>query len=232
MSDTLLSVHDLQRSFITGRTRIDVLKSVSFTVASGELVALTGISGVGKSTLLHLLGGLDRPSAGAIFFKGQDMNGFSDDEINTYRNREVGFVFQFHHLLPEFTALENVAMPLLIGRESRRTAVKTAGDLLAHVGLADRWDHKPGELSGGEQQRVALARALVANPSIVLADEPTGNLDEDTAQSVFDLICTLNRETGVTFFIATHNTRLAQSMSRWLRLSEGKVESMEDSGMN
>ena len=226
-SNRLMVVNKLTRYFDDGAIRIEVLRDVSFDFDQGEILALTGSSGVGKSTLLHILGGLDPPTSGQVLFKGTDLQQMSPRDLECYRNNEIGFVFQSHHLLPEFSALENVAMPLMIARESRGLALAKARNILEQVELGSRISHKPNELSGGEQQRVALARALVADPSLVLADEPTGNLDEETSQVVFDLMCRLNQDLNVTFFVATHNMKLARSMHRQLRLTDGKVESME-----
>ncbi|MBN1355626.1 ABC transporter ATP-binding protein [bacterium] len=227
MNEMLLDIRNLAKIYDTGPGTVDVLRDVTFQVARGEMLALTGASGVGKSTLLHLLGGLDRETGGSIRYRGRLLNAMSESERERYRNREIGFVFQFHHLLPEFTAAENVAVPLLIRGEQHQIAHDQAMAMLDRVGLGFRALHKPGELSGGEQQRVALARAVVTQPSIVLADEPTGNLDEDTSRDVFNLIVQLNRELGVTFVVATHNLNLARSTHRWLRLTDGRLESMD-----
>jgi lipoprotein-releasing system ATP-binding protein len=224
MSDALLEIRDLTKTYTSGPAEVDVLRGVSFKVQTGEILALTGASGVGKSTLLHILGGLDSGTEGDVTYLGRPLRKMSEQEREKYRNEDVGFVFQFHHLLPEFSALENVAMPLLIRQIQREEAFSSSMEMLDRVDLRERAHHKPGELSGGEQQRVALARAMVTCPTLVLADEPTGNLDEDTAESVFNLICSLNRELGVTFVVATHNLTIARSTHRWLKLTDGRVE--------
>ena len=229
MSNHLMQLLDVTKEFSTKYSTVNVLKGINLAIEQGEMLVLTGASGVGKSTLLNLMGGLDRPTSGAIQYKGTDLTKLMESDLEGFRNRDVGFVFQFHHLLPEFSAEENVAMPLFIRRESQGSALKRARDILNDVGLAHRLKHKPGEMSGGEQQRVALARAIITNPSLVLADEPTGNLDEDTSKLVFDLICQLNIELGVTFVVATHNVSLAMSADRWLRIKEGAVSAAEES---
>ena len=228
MNSTLMKLIDVTREFSTKYSTVSVLKGINMEIGRGELVVLTGASGVGKSTLLNLMGGLDRPTSGIIEYEGKDLTK-PECGLESYRNRDVGFVFQFHHLLPEFSAEENVAMPLLIRREKSHIAFDKARGILSEVGLAHRFNHKPGELSGGEQQRVALARAIITNPALILADEPTGNLDEDTAKLVFDLICQLNKELGVTFVVATHNVSLAMSADRWLQIRDGAVNIAEES---
>jgi lipoprotein-releasing system ATP-binding protein len=227
MSSAILAAQSVARNFMTGSSRTDVLRGIDLEVYEGEILALTGASGVGKSTLLHLLGGLDRPTSGEILYRSKALSGMSDQELAFYRNREIGFVFQFHYLLPEFSALENILIPLLIRNESRHSASAYAQQLLEQVGLAHRGHHKPGQLSGGEQQRIALARAMVTHPSIVLADEPTGNLDEETGKMVFNLIQELNKKFEVTFVIATHNMNLAKSATRRLRLTDGRLETID-----
>ena len=189
----------------------------------GEMLAVVGASGVGKSTLLHIIGGLERPSEGTVLYGDLDVYSLSNDGIARFRNERVGFVFQFHHLLPEFTALENVMMPALIRRASKEEAAKAATALLDEVGLGKRLHHRPGELSGGEQQRVAVARALVVNPDVVLADEPTGNLDSHTGENIHDLLKDFNRKKGVTFVIVTHNDKLAVRADRVLRMTDGTL---------
>jgi lipoprotein-releasing system ATP-binding protein len=220
---SFLEVTGLAKSFRAGTETIHVLRGLDLAVAPGEMVAIVGASGVGKSTLLHLLGGLDTPDAGRVRVGDTEVTALGDAARVAFRNRHVGFVFQFHHLLPEFTAVENAEMPLRIGRVPRETARARAEALLGRVGLAGRLTHRPGTLSGGEQQRVAVARALVMPPSLLLADEPTGDLDEHTAGSLHDLLVDVHREHGVTSIIATHNQRLAQACDRVLRLEDGRL---------
>jgi len=203
-----------------------VLRDITLSIAAGERVAIVGASGAGKSTLLHVLGTLDAPSAGEISIDGQATTRMSSSQLADFRNRTIGFVFQFHHLLPDFTALENVAMPALIAGLDRAKALSRADGLLRRVGLGDRLEHRPGELSGGEQQRVALARALVMEPRLLLADEPTGNLDTKTGEEIHNLIVELNREFGMTLVVVTHNAEFARRMPRVLNMADGKfVES-------
>ncbi len=202
---------------------MEVLKGVDLTFSRGEKVAIVGASGVGKTTLLHVLGTLDRPTAGKVLFEGKDIYGLNEKDLAFFRNREIGFVFQFHHLLPEFNALENTMMPCLIQGIPTEESASRAEAILALVGLKERFSHKPGELSGGEQQRVAVARALVLEPKVLLADEPTGNLDTKTGESVFDLLQELNRIKGVTLIVVTHNLKLAEKLSRQIQLIDGKA---------
>jgi lipoprotein-releasing system ATP-binding protein len=220
---SFIEATDIDKSYVVGTAKLDVLRQLSFSVEKGEMVAIVGASGVGKSTLLHVLGGLDAIDAGAIRIGDADVASMRPADLVAFRNRHVGFVFQFHHLLPEFTALENAGMPMRIGRRPAEERESRARLLLDRVGLGDRLVHKPGMLSGGEQQRVAIARALVMDPSVLLADEPTGDLDEHTAESLHDLLREMHRERGLTSIIATHNPRLAAACDRVLRLEEGRL---------
>lgn len=220
----ILKAEGLGKTFDDGRLKLDVLDGIDLSVRRGERVAIVGSSGSGKSTLLHLLGGLDAPTRGDVWVAGERMSQLSDAARGVLRNRRLGFVYQFHHLLPEFSALENVMMPLMIRREPAASARRQAADLLDRVGLGQRLEHKPGELSGGERQRAAVARALVTRPACVLADEPTGNLDPQTADGVFHELLTLVRTTGLAALIATHNPELAQRMDRVVTLRGGVLE--------
>jgi lipoprotein-releasing system ATP-binding protein len=219
----VITAVDLYKSFRIDRTDIHVLKGVSLEIKRGELVAFVGASGVGKTTLLHILGTLDRPTAGMVRFDGEDVFARSDQGLAEFRNRKIGFVFQFHHLLPEFTAAENVMIPALIRRDDPRAARAAAESLLREVGLGHRMAHRPGELSGGEQQRVAVARALVLGPDVILADEPTGNLDTHTGEDVFRLLRDLNRAKGITFVLVTHNEALSAQAGRIIRMVDGQI---------
>ena len=206
-----------------GGEELHILKGVHLVVRRGEFLAIMGPSGVGKSTLLHILGGLDRPTAGEVYYNGTEISRLPEGDLAAFRNRTVGFVFQFHHLLPEFTALENVMMPALVGRQPLGSAEEKARGILQRVGLAERLAHRPGELSGGEQQRVAVARALVLSPNVLLADEPTGNLDSKTGEAIFDLLRELNREQGLTVILVTHNEWYARRTDRVLRMADGQL---------
>lgn len=225
MSTPFVHARDLRKAYFLHDKRIDVLRGASLDVERGELVSLMGASGSGKSTFLHIIGTLDAPTAGQLLIDGRSVFEMNDGEVARFRNRTIGFVFQSHFLLPEFTAAENVAMPGLVSREDRRAALVRAEALLERVGLSHRARHRPGELSGGEAQRVALARAMYLKPALLLADEPTGNLDAATATGIHALLTDLNKKEGVTAIIVTHNEALATSMPRRLRLSEGILQS-------
>ena len=224
MDQDIVRVEGLKKSFRSGGSELVLFENLSFRVAKGEMLAIVGESGAGKSTLLHILGALDRASAGDVYCAHSRLSTLSEEEAAGFRNREIGFVWQFHYLLPEFTALENVAMPLLLCGRSRGEAEKTGLQWLREVGLDQRWHHRSGELSGGEQQRVALARALITQPKLLLADEPTGDLDNRTADSVFELISRLHRDYQLTSLIATHNLAFARRCHRVLRLERGRIE--------
>jgi lipoprotein-releasing system ATP-binding protein len=222
----IIRVAELQKTYKTARGELTLFRGLSLEVQAGEMVAIVGQSGAGKSTLLHILGALDSPSAGTVYCASTNVAQLGPRQAAAFRNREIGYVWQFHYLLPEFTALENVAMPLLARGQQKREALAVAANWLREVDLEDRADHRPGELSGGEQQRVALARALVANPRLLLADEPTGDLDEITAGRVFDLIERLHASHGLTSILVTHNLDLAARCTRALRLESGKLAPM------
>jgi len=221
---SFLEVRSLTKTYRTGNRSLTVLRQLDLSVTQGEMVAIVGASGIGKSTLLQVVGGLDRIDGGTILIGEMDLAAADDDTRVTFRNRHVGFVFQFHHLLPEFTAVENVAMPLRIARRPPAEAAARAEALLEEVGLADRGTHRPGMLSGGEQQRVAVARALVMHPALLLADEPTGDLDEQTGEELHSLLRRMHAAHGLTSLIATHNMRLAESCDRVLRLEDGRLK--------
>ncbi|MCC2596806.1 lipoprotein-releasing ABC transporter ATP-binding protein LolD [Pusillimonas sp. MFBS29] len=231
MTDTkvihALSARNLVKTYQEGGRQVQVLRDVSLHVDPGEMIAIVGASGSGKSTLLHTLGLLDEATSGTVFINGEPASGLNEAQRSKLRNRSLGFVYQFHHLLPEFNALDNVAMPLIVRRESRTKAREQARVVLEQVGLAERIDHYPGQLSGGERQRVALARALVTRPTCVLADEPTGNLDRYTAESMFDLLVRVNREFGTAFVIVTHDPALAALAHRQLNMDKGRLVDTE-----
>ena len=221
----MLEIRELQKSFSTPRGTIEVLAGVNFSIAAGERLAIVGSSGAGKTTLMHIIGGLDQPTGGEVRFEGTALATLRDAELDRFRNQTIGFVFQFHQLLPEFTALENVMMPLLIGGLKRNEAAERAAALLAEVRLSERLSHKPGALSGGEQQRVAIARALVRDPRLLLADEPTGNLDSGTSDEILALLNRLHSTRGLTLIVVTHNTGLAGSLDRVLTIDDGALVS-------
>jgi len=219
----LVEAREVHKSYWLGEKEIHVLRGASFSLGGGEMASLVGPSGVGKSTFLHVIGTLDPPTRGSVLFDDRDAFAMTEEELAAFRNSSIGFVFQFHYLLPEFTALENTSMPGLINRLPREQAEAQAKEMLEIVGLEHRLDHKPGELSGGEQQRVALARALMLKPRLLLADEPTGNLDEATGEGIHQLLVELNQRLGIAAIVVTHNPRLAERMPRRLRLAEGLV---------
>jgi ABC-type lipoprotein export system ATPase subunit len=223
MSEQFLSARALVKTYSMGRRTLEVLRGVNLEIPRGEFLALRGASGAGKSTLLHLIGGLDSPNAGEIFFNGQNLAKFSESELTQFRNRRVGFVFQAYHLLPELTALENVCLPARVARISAAQTEKRGRDLLSRVGLKDRGEHKPSELSGGEQQRVAIARALINEPELLLADEPTGNLDSKTGGEIIELLKNLCAEKQMTLVIATHDAKVAARAQRVIELADGRI---------
>lgn len=223
----LMECRQLSRTYQDGDRQLQVLNDVNLSVSAGEMLAIVGSSGSGKSTLLHCMGGLDKPTSGEVLFAGYAIQDWTSNQLADWRNKELGFIYQFHHLLPEFTALENVAMPQLIAGVSTREAKLRAEQLLQRVGLAERLQHRPAELSGGERQRVAIARALANSPRLVLADEPTGNLDDSTAEQVFELLLELNEEFDTAFVIVTHDNSLAAKLPRTLTLHHGQLDKAE-----
>lgn len=220
-----LEIRNLSKTYFLNGHAVEALRSINLDIGQGELLSVTGASGAGKSTLLHVLGTLDAPTAGTVRYDGEDVFARNAADLATYRNRHIGFVFQFHHLLREFTAVENVMIPMLIQRAGFEQAREKATAILKRVGLGERLEHKPGELSGGEQQRVALARALILEPKLLLADEPTGNLDEATAEGIHQLIFEMNEELRITVVVVTHNQSLADRMPRRLQMADGRIES-------
>lgn len=223
-TDNLLSAHEIRKVYDSSGGKVEVLKGVSLEVHSGEIVSIIGASGVGKSTLLNIIGTLDRPTSGELIINEKDVFSMSDSELSKFRNVSIGFIFQFHHLLPEFTALENVMLPALLSGNSKEAVMDKASLLLADVGLSNRETHKPSELSGGERQRVAVARALMNEPELVLADEPSGNLDRDNAEALYELIWKMRDEKKQTFIIVTHNEELANKADRIIRLEDGIIK--------
>ena len=225
--NSILEITDLGKTYQTGVQSVEVLKGIDLSIEAGEIVIVMGPSGVGKSTLLHLIGGLDRPSTGEIRIDNENLFRLKDKELAIFRNKSIGFVFQFHHLLPEFTAIENVMLPGMIHSKNSDDIRVQATEILGEIGLAHRMTHKPSELSGGEQQRVAIARALVNRPKLVLADEPTGNLDKQNSEALYQLILDLNKKLNQTFIIVTHNEMMARNASRVVELEDGKIKSIK-----
>ncbi|TET79846.1 MAG: ABC transporter ATP-binding protein [Candidatus Cloacimonadota bacterium] len=219
---------NIRRVFVTGKERLEVLKGIDVTFKKGMIHTIVGPSGAGKSTLLHILGGLDRPTEGKVILDNSSLYDFPDRELSRIRNKKIGFIFQFHHLLPEFSALENVMMPSVIDAMNAKKARKVAENLLVKVGLSDRFDHKPNELSGGEKQRVAVARALVNNPSVIFADEPTGNLDSKNSDLLLSMLLELNRSEGITLIVVTHNKDIANKIGNVIKMKDGKIQGVEN----
>lgn len=226
-STPFIAMRDIYKSYNSSKSRLEILKGINFDIAAGETLAIVGASGIGKSTLLHILGTLDRPDKGSLIYDGQDVFSFNDTKLAGFRNRTVGFVFQFHHLLMEFTSLENTMMPALIRGQAKESAREKAEEILVRVGLRDRLKHQVSKLAGGEQQRVALARALVMKPEILLADEPTGNLDKGNSDQVHRLLVELNQELNTTLIVVTHNMELAHLMSRRVTIADGLLVEAE-----
>jgi lipoprotein-releasing system ATP-binding protein len=226
--DVMVSVSGLKKSFERDESVVNVLNGIDFEIYRGEAVGIVGMSGAGKSTLLYILGALEHPTSGSVIINGTDLTSLKSDELAHFRNRHLGFIFQFHHLLPEFSVLENTMMPALINRVPEKEAIQKAEDVLSELGLSHRLTHKAGEISGGEQQRVAIARAAILGPSLLLADEPTGNLDKATGRTVEDILVKLNKERGMTMLMVTHNERLAYRMDRVIRITDGSVEAIEN----
>lgn len=220
----VVSVRDIYKNYFIGKNELEVLKRITFDVKRGEIICIIGPSGVGKSTLLHILGTLDKPTKGEVYIDSEEVTGLNENELASFRNKKIGFIFQFHHLLPEFTALENVMMPGVIGKNNREEIKDRAERLLREVGLGERMEHKPSELSGGELQRVAFARALINNPSIVLADEPTGNLDRLNSENLHEIIWALCKGKKQTFLLVTHNEKLSEKADRIIELFDGKIK--------
>lgn len=227
-NEVLIKGINIRRVFVTGKERLEVLKGIDVTFKKGMIHTIVGPSGAGKSTLLHILGGLDRPTEGKVIFDNSSMYDFPDRELSRIRNKKIGFIFQFHHLLPEFSALENVMMPSVIDAMNAKKARKVAENLLVKVGLSDRFDHKPNELSGGEKQRVAVARALVNNPSVIFADEPTGNLDSKNSDILLSMLLELNRSEGITLIVVTHNKDIANKIGNVIKMKDGKIQGVEN----
>jgi len=223
---SFITLKNIHKSYINGKGELRVLRGINLDIDKGKMVAIVGASGAGKSTLLHILGTLDHPSSGELLYNEKNLFSLNNRKLANFRNQKIGFVFQFHHLLPEFTALENVLMPILISRSNYQTAEKRAKELLEQVGLKGREHHKPGELSGGEQQRVAIARSLANNPELLLADEPTGNLDSKTSKKIYQVIHQINQERHLTIVLVTHNEKLGDSADRCLTIVDGRLQSM------
>jgi lipoprotein-releasing system ATP-binding protein len=223
----MIQIQNLNKTFVKDGLKIEVLKGLNLRIETGDSLAIVGVSGSGKSTLIHILGTLDHPTSGVVLFDGIDVFTWPEQKLAAFRNRKIGFVFQFHNLLPEFTCLENTMMPALIRRMPKAEAKRRAEAILADVGLGDRLNHKPGELSGGEQQRVAIARALILEPEILLADEPTGNLDTETGKKIEEILVVLNRTKRITLIVVTHNQSLAERMSHYIGLRDGRIYTSE-----